>query len=139
MVFSSIVSSPRGTLSPQQALKLANVYLENACHADDTDIALVLCHDSEISLYQAKKAVKRVEDQYVIKEIATAYIDLGNLLERRGRGNEAKISYKKAGKLGYVRNSLASLIDRPGHHVKFSGRNMQSLVAYTLIVIMSSE
>ncbi|KAF9351068.1 hypothetical protein BGX34_000836 [Mortierella sp. NVP85] len=100
MVFSSIVSSPRGTLSPQQALKLAIVYLENACHADDTNIALVLCHDTEVSLYQAKKAVKRVEDQYVIKEIATAYIDLGNLLERRGHGNEAKVSYKKAGKLG---------------------------------------
>ncbi|KAK3809454.1 MAG: WD40-repeat-containing domain protein [Benniella sp.] len=100
MVFSSIVSSPRGTLSPRQALKLANVYLENACHADDADIALVLCHDTEVSLYQAKKAVKRAEDQYMIKEIATAYIDLGNLLERRGHGNEAKVSYKKAGKLG---------------------------------------
>ncbi|KAF9351069.1 hypothetical protein BGX34_000837, partial [Mortierella sp. NVP85] len=82
------------------ALKLANVYLENACHADDTNIALVLCHDTEISLYQAKKAVKRAEDQCLIREIATAYIDLGNLLERRGHTNEAKASYKKAGKLG---------------------------------------
>ena len=99
-MFSSIVSSPRSSLSPQQALKLANVYLENACNADDIDVALVLCHDTEISLYQAKKAVKRAEDQYVVKEIAAVYIDLGNLLERQGHPNEAKASYKKAGKLG---------------------------------------
>jgi hypothetical protein len=51
-------------------------------------------------LYQAKKAVKRAEDQYVVKEIAAVYIDLGNLLERQGHPNEAKASYKKAGKLG---------------------------------------
>ncbi|KAK3809436.1 MAG: hypothetical protein J3Q66DRAFT_405440 [Benniella sp.] len=99
-MFSSIVSSPRSSLSPQQALKLANVYLENACNADDIDVALVLCHDTEISLYQAKKAVKRAEDQYVVKEIGAVYIDLGNLLERQGHSNEAKASYKKAGKLG---------------------------------------
>ncbi|KAK3809381.1 MAG: hypothetical protein J3Q66DRAFT_373650 [Benniella sp.] len=101
MVFSSIVSSPRGILSPQQALKLANVYLDNACNEDDDNIALVLCHDTEVSLYQAKKAVKRIEDQYLIKEIAIAYMDLGNLLENRGYPNEAKVSYKKAGKLEY--------------------------------------
>jgi hypothetical protein len=100
MVFSSIISSPRGTLSPQQALKLANVYLDNAYNESDGDIALVLCHDTEISLSQAKKAVKRAEDQYVIKEIANAYTDLGNFLESRGHPNEANVSHKKAGKLG---------------------------------------
>lgn len=100
MVLSSIVSSPLGILSPQQALRLANVYLENACNINDTNIALVLCNDTEISLSQAKKAVRRAEDQYVVKEIAAAYIDLGNFLERNGYANEAKLSYKKAGKLG---------------------------------------
>ncbi|KAF9353489.1 hypothetical protein BGX34_011532, partial [Mortierella sp. NVP85] len=100
MVFSSFVSSPRRTLSPQQALKLANVYLDNARKEDDSDIALVLCHDTEISLSQAKKAVKRTEDQCLIEEIATAYMDLGDLLENQGHPNEAKVSYKKAGKLG---------------------------------------
>ncbi|KAK3809361.1 MAG: hypothetical protein J3Q66DRAFT_405374 [Benniella sp.] len=100
MVFSSFVSSPRGTLSPKQALKLANVYLDNAYNEDDSDITLVLCHDTEVSLSQAKKAVKRTEDQYVIEEIATAYMDLGHLLENQGHPNEAKVSYKKAGKLG---------------------------------------
>ncbi|KAK3809372.1 MAG: WD40-repeat-containing domain protein [Benniella sp.] len=100
MVFSSIISSPRGTLSPQQALKLANVYLDNACKENDGDITMVLCHDTEISLSQAKKAVKRTEDQYVIEEIAIAYMDLGDLLKSRGHPNEANVSYKKAGKLG---------------------------------------
>ncbi|KAK3809355.1 MAG: WD40-repeat-containing domain protein [Benniella sp.] len=96
-----IVSSPRGAFSPQQALKLANVYLENAstCIPDDRDIALVLCHDTEMSLSQAKKSIRRPEDQYMNMEIATAYMDLGNLLESQGHLNEAKASYKKAEKL----------------------------------------
>ncbi|KAF9347914.1 hypothetical protein BGX34_002811, partial [Mortierella sp. NVP85] len=98
----NIVSSPRGILSPQQALKLANVYLENAstCNPDDRNIALVLCHDTEMSLSHAKKSIRRPEDQYMNMEIATAYMDLGNLLESQGHLNEAKASYKKAGKLG---------------------------------------
>jgi len=99
-MISSIISSPRGTLSPQQALKLANVYLDNACIVDDGDIALVLCHDTEVSLSSAKKAVRRAEDQHLIGEIATTYMVLGELLESRGHLNEAKVSYKKAGKLG---------------------------------------
>ncbi|KAK3809441.1 MAG: WD40-repeat-containing domain protein [Benniella sp.] len=97
---SGIILSPRGTLSPQQALKLANVYLENARNEDDRDVALVLCHDTEMSLSQAKKSIKRAEDQDVVMKIATAYIDLGNLLENQGHPNEAKASYKKAEKLG---------------------------------------
>ena len=100
MVFGSIVSSPLGSLSPQQALQLANVYLDNACNMDDPDIALVLCHDTEVSLSQAKKAVRRTGDQEAIKDIAAVYIKLGKLLERRGYGNGAQTSYKKAVKLG---------------------------------------
>lgn len=100
MVFGSIVSSPRGILSPQQALELAKVYLENAFGANDPDIALVLCHDAEVSLSQAKKAVKRgTKNQIVIEGIASAYIDLGSLLESRGHDSEAQVSYKKAEKL----------------------------------------
>ena len=76
------------------------MYLENAFNVDDTDLALVLCHDTELSLSQAKKAIRRAEDQYVIGEIATTYVHLGSLLDRQGRPNEAKASYKKAGKLG---------------------------------------
>jgi hypothetical protein len=100
MVFGSIVSSPLGSLSPQQALDLAHLYLENASNANDRDIALVLCHDTEVSLSQAKKAVKHVKDQEVIDGIATVYIDLGRLLERHSHDSEAQAIYKKAGRLG---------------------------------------
>jgi hypothetical protein len=100
MVFGSLITSPRGTLSLQQELRLANVYLENAYNEDDEDIALVLCHDTEVSLSQARKAVKRTEDQNVIEEIATAYMNLGNLLESQHRPREAQAIYMKAEKLG---------------------------------------
>jgi hypothetical protein len=100
MVFSSIVSSPRGSLSPQKALQLANIYLENAFNATDPDIALVLCHDTQVSLSQAKKPVKRDKDQTVTEGIAIAYIGLGKLLERYGYVSEAEVSFKKAEKQG---------------------------------------
>ena len=100
MVFGSIVSSPRGSLSPQKALELANVYLETAFNATDSEIALVLCHDTEVSLSQARKSVKHDKIQTVTKGIATAYIGLGKLLESRGHVGGAEASFKKAEKLG---------------------------------------
>jgi hypothetical protein len=100
MVFGSIVSSPRANLSGRQALELASMYLENASNASDADISLVLCHDTEVSLYQAKKAIKHAENQSLVDGIATTYIGLGRLLERRGHGTSAKASFKKAEKLG---------------------------------------
>lgn len=100
MVFGGIVSSPRGSLSSQQALDLANIYLENATKTTDQDIALVLCHDTEVSLSQAKKAVKQAEAQTMIQGIATAYIGLGKLLESLNHASEAQASFKRAEKLG---------------------------------------
>jgi hypothetical protein len=100
MGFGGIVSSPRAYLSAHQVLKLANVYLEYANIVDDADVTLVLCHDTEVSLSQAKKAIKHAENQPLVSEIATVYIELGRLLERRGHGTEAQASYKKAKKLG---------------------------------------
>ncbi|KAF9344458.1 hypothetical protein BGX34_005652, partial [Mortierella sp. NVP85] len=100
MVFGNIVSSPRANLSGRQALELANVYLENASTAADADISLVLCHDTEVSLYQAKKAIKHAENQSLVEGIATTYFGLGKLLERRGHSAGAQASFKKAEKLG---------------------------------------
>jgi hypothetical protein len=40
MLFGGIISSPRDSLLPEQALKLANVYLDNARETDDPYIAL---------------------------------------------------------------------------------------------------
>jgi len=100
MVFSNIIPSPLGNLSLQHVLDLANIYLENASKTQHPDIALVLCHDADVALSQAKKAAKRAEDQSVRQEIAIAYIGLGRELEDRGHSNEAQISFKRAEKLG---------------------------------------
>jgi hypothetical protein len=93
-------TSPRGSLSPMKTLELANVYLEQASTANDPDISLVLCHDTEVSLSQARQTLKKAKDQTLIDGITTAYIDLGKVLERRGHDTEAQESYKKAKKLG---------------------------------------
>jgi len=100
MVFGGIVTSPRGTLSPLQALELARAYLECACRVPDPKISLVFCHDTEVSLSQAKKAAKHTKDQALQQGIATTYIDLGKLLYSRGHQTEAKVSYDKAQRLG---------------------------------------
>ena len=100
MVFGSVISSPRGSLSLQQALDLANIYLENARNTLDPKIALVLCHDTEVSLSHVKKVAKHVEDKAVREGIATAYVQLGELLHEQGHQNEALTFYKKSEKWG---------------------------------------
>lgn len=103
----NIIPSHLGTLSLQQALDLSNVYLENAYKATDRGIALVLCHDAEVALSQAKNANKKypahLKDtayEALRGGIAVAYIDLGKLLEHRGYPNEAQVINKKAKKWG---------------------------------------
>jgi hypothetical protein len=81
-------------------LELANIYLEHAGTVQDTDIALVLCHDTEAALSQAKKGAKHADDQTMRREIASGYIGIGRVLEMRGRRSEAQAIYKKAEKLG---------------------------------------
>jgi hypothetical protein len=99
-MFDNIVSSPRASLSSRKALELANIYLEGAFNSTDPDIAMVLCHDTEVSLTQAKKSVKNDKSPTVANGIATAYIGLGKLLESRGHISGAQASFKKAEKLG---------------------------------------
>ncbi|KAF9358422.1 hypothetical protein BGX34_008941 [Mortierella sp. NVP85] len=107
MVFGHVVPNPRGNLSIQQSLDLANIYLDHAGKTLDPDIALVLCHDTEVSLFQAKRAAKQGDDHVVRHGIAAAYIGLGRVLELRGRCNEAQGIYKKAEKLGGKVQELA--------------------------------
>jgi hypothetical protein len=120
MVFSSIVPSYITTLSLQQALELTNVYLENAYRANDPKVALVLCHDAEVALSQAKKANKKhvahsndTAYQKLCQGVATAFIDLGKLLDRRGYQGEAMAICKKAEKWGYVESPLDSRAATP--------------------------
>lgn len=95
MLFGSVISSPRDILTPMQALELANIYLENASHATDPYIALVLYHDTEVSLSLAKRASKRLEIPLVREEIATAYVKLGGLLRSRRLHDEADAAFRK--------------------------------------------
>jgi hypothetical protein len=97
MVFGNIISSPRASLSLQQVLHLANVYLENARKESDPDIALVLCYDTEVSL---KKAAKHTEDKGMREGIASIYIGLGELLSTQDHRDEAQAFYKKSEKWG---------------------------------------
>lgn len=107
MVFGNIVPSHLSALSLERALELGNMYLENAYKTRDNDIALVLCHETEIALTQAKSANKKypghpkdVKYQDLRKGMAVAYIDLGKLLERQGYQGEAQAICKKAEKWG---------------------------------------
>ncbi|KAF9350015.1 hypothetical protein BGX34_001454, partial [Mortierella sp. NVP85] len=91
MLSRSIVPAPKNALSLHQALELTHLYLENAYKTTDRDIALLLCHDAEVALTQAKNANKKIHtrpgdtDYQVLRDgVAAAYIDLGKLLERQG-------------------------------------------------------
>ncbi|KAG0241497.1 hypothetical protein BGX31_001103 [Mortierella sp. GBA43] len=99
-MFGTIVPSPRGSLSLQQSLDLANVFLECAGRAQDPDIVLVLCHETEVSLIKAKKVSKHARNPIVRQKLATAFVGLGRLLESQGCDDEAQAMYKVAEKLG---------------------------------------
>src|SRR5690349_12207842 len=99
MVFgSSIISSPRASLSLNQVLDLANVYLENARMAQDPSISLVLCHDTEVTLSHMKRTAKHSEDKTMKERIAMVYSGLGDLLSHQHHQEEAKAFYKKSDK-----------------------------------------
>lgn len=100
MVFDSTVPSSRGSLTPQRYLELANSHLENAYSANNPDIAVELCRDAEDKLSKARKGVKKVQNQTVEEDIATAYVSLGKLLESHGFVNESRACFKKAEKYG---------------------------------------
>ncbi|KAK3823292.1 MAG: WD40-repeat-containing domain protein [Benniella sp.] len=99
MVFGTVIASPMSSLSPQQALELASIYLEKACNTRDRVIILVFCHEAEMSLLRAKKVAKHNKDQTIIEGIATAYIHLSKLLDKSDRIAEAQAIRKKVEKL----------------------------------------
>ncbi|KAK3810142.1 MAG: WD40-repeat-containing domain protein [Benniella sp.] len=107
MVFGSVVPSHLSALSLKQALELSNLYLENAYRTKDQDIVLVLCHEVEAALSQAKSASKKLHTQsgdaqyQAMRDgVATAYVDLNKLLERQGHPDVALAIMKKAVKWG---------------------------------------
>jgi hypothetical protein len=85
MVFGSIISSPRATLSLHPVLDLSDVYLENARKAADPNIVLILCHDT---LSQVNSTI--------CEGVTSLYVGPGELLDAHGRRSEAQASYKKS-------------------------------------------
>ncbi|KAI8357936.1 hypothetical protein B0O80DRAFT_485085 [Mortierella sp. GBAus27b] len=114
-MYSHIISSPRGHLTLHQSLQLANFFLEHAAKTQDSDIALVLCHETEVSLSQTKKAARHTDDTTAQHGIGTAYIGLGKILEGRGLQKEAKAIYKKAEKLGVKLEDKGQLVQPTQH------------------------
>jgi hypothetical protein len=101
MVFgSSVISSPRGNLSLKATLDLANMFLENAGKSTNPEIILVLCHETEISLSQAKKIAKTTKDGSMDYWIATTYHGLGDLLDKHNHRNQAEAFREKSKKWG---------------------------------------
>ncbi|KAG0216866.1 hypothetical protein BGX31_000443, partial [Mortierella sp. GBA43] len=106
MLHRTIVPSPKGTLSLHEVLQLTDVYLDNASRANNNNVALVLCHNAEAALSQAKGSSKKSStppsdnEQPMQERIAIAYYNLGKLLEDYGHRDEAEAFYKKCKKLG---------------------------------------
>ena len=106
MLSRSLVPVPKNALSLHQTLELTNLYLENAYKTTDHDISLVLCHDAEVALSQAKDAKKlssypgETSYQALRDGVAAAYIDLGKLLERKGYPDVGQTISRKAEKWG---------------------------------------
>ncbi|KAG0221100.1 hypothetical protein BGX31_010189, partial [Mortierella sp. GBA43] len=102
------VPSPKGTLSLHEVLQLTDVYLENASRANSNNVALVLCHNAEVALTQAKTPSKKesiasdADEQVLREKIAAAYYNLGKLLESHGYKDEAEAFFKKCKKWGIV-------------------------------------
>ncbi|KAG0243753.1 hypothetical protein BGX31_010222 [Mortierella sp. GBA43] len=107
MLSRSTVPTPKTALSLQQALELANGYLESAYKTEHQNVALVNGHDAEIALSQAKKINKAFPDhlkdvgyQSLCHGVASAYMDLGKLLEYLEYQEQAQTMYTKAEKWG---------------------------------------
>jgi len=90
----SIVPTPKSALSSLHALKLSNIYLENATRTadnkNDHDIALMLCHNAEVALSQVRSANKKAGYPTVLGDMIAAYNNLSNLLQRLGYEAEAR-------------------------------------------------
>jgi hypothetical protein len=76
------------------------MYLDCAGRTQDPELSMVFCHDTEVLLLHAKKAVKHANDPTLLQRVAHSYIGLGRALDRHRYGSEAKAIFKKAEKMG---------------------------------------
>lgn len=113
MGINSITSHFRGNLSTVQTLDLANIHLDNAHQTTDRALASVLCDDADSALTYVRRVAKWMPkysgDKALQERIGAAFVKLGHLQDKLGDKVKSQASYKKAGKLGYVRLVRLSL------------------------------
>ncbi|KAI8600798.1 hypothetical protein EDD21DRAFT_354227 [Dissophora ornata] len=97
----------RSVLTPQEALDLASVHLENARKAKSPEMTLSFCNEAETALARIRTSVRktcvsssRAEDRALCNEIATTYSELGKLFDDLGRRTKAQACCKKEEKWG---------------------------------------
>ncbi|KAI8600059.1 hypothetical protein EDD21DRAFT_143073 [Dissophora ornata] len=97
----------RGVLTPQAALGLVTSHLENARIAQSPEQALGLCKDAEKALARIRTSVRksyvlssRAQDRALCNDIATAYSEIGKLLDSLGLRTKAQAIYKNEEKWG---------------------------------------
>jgi hypothetical protein len=100
MVLSNAFTSPRGNLSLQTSLGLAQMYLKCAQESTDNEAISVLCHDTKDALSQAKKVARKTKDESMNSVIAIIHNDLADLLDNQGHRDEAAAFRKKSEKWG---------------------------------------
>lgn len=89
----SVISVPRST--PLQHIELAKAYVEAASKAQDSEIALRLCHDAEVTLSHVKKP-RGAEDPNLRDGVATTFVELGKVLDKLNHQAEARTFREKA-------------------------------------------
>ncbi|KAI8603778.1 hypothetical protein EDD21DRAFT_441723, partial [Dissophora ornata] len=110
-MLSVVYSKARSSLSPQSALEIANVYLENAHKAKNAELDHAYCSDAEAALLRIKLSLRkdlvsssRVEDRTLREGIAAIFFELSELFERLGDHSRAHISHRHVEKWGgYVK------------------------------------
>ena len=97
-------SRQKESISLQDALKIANKYMESAENAETTPTKLSLCDEAEKKIEYAVNIAETSKTEINIHatELANVYHRHGVLLDGLGYTVETQKSHEKAAKLGYV-------------------------------------
>ncbi|KAF9898661.1 hypothetical protein BX616_003762, partial [Lobosporangium transversale] len=120
-MFGSINFPSRNTLSPAQALRLFDLYMQGTRSIEDDSILVTeLCLDADSVLSRIQKSWKMSfasmtstsstssgpnEDMALHQGIGSAYYELARLFEQLGHSTDAQKRDKKAEKWGYIQGS----------------------------------
>ncbi|KAF8976891.1 hypothetical protein BGZ46_007876 [Entomortierella lignicola] len=96
-----VFALPPSGLPVKEVLELANLQLESARKANTTEKVLILCDLAKELLKDAENILVKIQTHNL--DLANAYHNHGVLQEEVGNSYEAKKSYRKAERWGYVR------------------------------------